>query len=99
MAVTATPTAKSIVWNAGADWDGQYTAHCRVRVLANDASLALIPAGSYVRGNSVGDPDDGVTNAPPYSVYVSAFYMDSTLVNGGVWNAVYAYATSHGYTD
>ena len=35
VAVTATPTAKAVVWDAGADWDGHYTEHCRVRVLAN----------------------------------------------------------------
>jgi formylglycine-generating enzyme required for sulfatase activity len=102
VAVTATPTAKSIVWNAGADWDGQYTEHCRVRVLANDAGLVLIPAGSYTRGNrvdsAVGGADSNIADATPLPVYVSAFYMDSTLVNGGLWNGVNGYATSQGYT-
>ncbi len=95
--VTATPTSKSVVWDAGADWDGHYTANCRVRVLANDAGLVLIPAGSYLRGVP---PNSGENDpfAPQYSVFVSAFYMETTLVTGGRWRLVReGYADSHGY--
>ncbi len=99
--VTATPTTKSVTWYAGKDWDGHYTANCRVRVYANDSGLVLIPPGSYLRGNFVasqgsGDPD--ITDAPQYPVYVSAFLMDSTPVTGGRWNLVKeGYADAHGY--
>jgi formylglycine-generating enzyme len=89
---------KWVVWNAGADWNGQYTANCRVRVMANDPTqdaFVLIPAGSYQRGNVSGDPD--ITIAPVYSVYVSAFYMDCGEVTGARWNTVYQWATNHGY--
>jgi len=87
---------KWVVWNAGADWNGQYTANCRVRVMANGLdSFVLIPAGSYQRGNVSGDSD--ITDAPVYSVYVSAFYMDCGLVTGTRWNTVYQWATNHGY--
>ena len=98
VSVTATPTAKAVVWDAGADWDGRFTTNCRVRVLANDAGLVLIPAGSF----SMGDASDGNSHgdAPVHTVAVSAFYMDSTLVTGGKWNLVNeAYAASHGYTN
>jgi formylglycine-generating enzyme required for sulfatase activity len=89
---------KWVVWNAGADWNGQYTVNCRVRVLANDPTtgdMVFIPAGSYQRGNVSGDSD--ITDAPVYSVYVSAFYMDCGEVTGARWNAVYQWATNHGY--
>jgi formylglycine-generating enzyme required for sulfatase activity len=59
------------------------------------AGMALIPAGWFTIGNSIGDPD--ITNANPTNVYVSAFYMDVNLVNYGLWTNVYAYATSQGY--
>jgi formylglycine-generating enzyme len=111
VAVTATPTATNIVWDAGADWDGNYTANCRVRVVASDtglilnsnAVLVLIPAGSYMRGNRVdsapGGADSDITDATNYPVYVSAFYMDSTLVNGGLWNGVRQWALANGYAE
>src|ERR1041385_6075114 len=50
VAVTTTPTGKTITWDAGADWDGHYAANCRVRVLANNVGLVLIPPGSFTRG-------------------------------------------------
>lgn len=90
---------KWVVWNAGADWNGQYTANCRVRVMANDPTtgdMVLIPAGSYQRGNVSGDAD--ITDAPVHSVSVSAFYMDRWEVTGSLWNRVYQWATNRGYT-
>jgi len=83
---------KYVMWNAGADWDGQFTSQCRVRVVANDADPAgvvLIPAGSF----QMGDTLDGLGDARPvHSVYVSAFYMEKGLVTGARWNAVYQWA-------
>ncbi len=60
------------------------------------AGMALIPAGTFTMGNSIGDSD--ITNANPTDVYVSAFYMDVNLVSSNQWVGVRAYATSHGYT-
>jgi len=51
---------KSVVWDAGRDWDGQFTTACRARVVANDADpegFALIPAGTFVMGGSQGIGD------------------------------------------
>jgi len=59
------------------------------------AGMALIPAGWFTMGNSIGDTD--ITDANPISIYLSAFVMDVNLVNYGLWTNVYAYATSHGY--
>ena len=55
--------------------------------------MALIPAGSF----TIGDPLDGESDAVVTNVYVSAFYMDTNLVNFGQWQAVYSYATNNGY--
>ncbi|MGA2248378.1 MAG: formylglycine-generating enzyme family protein [Verrucomicrobiota bacterium] len=58
--------------------------------------MVLIPAGSFLVGNSIGDSD--ITDANPTNVYVSAFFMDTNLVNLGIWQAVYTYATTfNGY--
>jgi formylglycine-generating enzyme required for sulfatase activity len=97
--VTATPTTKTFSWDAGTDWDGHFSTHCRVRVIVNDSDLVLIPAGSYLRGNPPALGDTDIVNAPQFSVFVSAFFIDRNLVSGGKWNLVKeGYADLHGYT-
>ena len=59
--------------------------------------MALIPAGVFTMGNSVGDPDLSPVNPSPTNVMVSAFYMDETLVSYGQWQSVFNWATNHGY--
>jgi formylglycine-generating enzyme required for sulfatase activity len=110
VAVTATPTATNVTWDAGADWDGQYGEQCRVRVVANnDPRFVLIPPGTYQRGNSVAGGPDGrdtdITDAPVYPVFVSGFFMESNVVTGALWDFVvhhcyvqtnYSFASGHG---
>ena len=59
------------------------------------AGMALIPAGTFTMGNTIGDSD--IADATPTNIYVSAFFMDVNLVSYGQWTNVYAYATSQGY--
>ena len=93
--VTPTPTLHLLNWNAGADWDGHFTAHCRVRVLADDTGLATIPAGTF----SMGDNLDSEADAPVHSVTISnPLKMDPTPVTGGKWNLVVGnYTAGNGY--
>ena len=56
--------------------------------------MAFIPAGSF----TMGDTTEGIYDAIPTNVYVSAFYMDTNLVSSNQWATVYSYATGHGYT-
>jgi formylglycine-generating enzyme required for sulfatase activity len=56
------------------------------------AGMVLIPAGPFLMGNSIGDAD--ITDANPTNVYVSAFFMDTNLVDLSIWQAVYTYATT-----
>ena len=51
--------------------------------------MVLIPAGN----NSGTDPDFGA-----YSLTVSTFYMDSTLVTKPKWDEVYTWALTNGYS-
>jgi formylglycine-generating enzyme required for sulfatase activity len=63
------------------------------RLSAVPASMAIIPAGVFTMGDAL----DGLSDAVPISVTVSAFYMDVNLVSLSQWQSVYSYATSHGY--
>ena len=88
----ATGTGRAIVWNAGADWNGNLAA--LTYALKADESLpqgmVAIPAGT----NSGTDPDFGF-----YSLTVSnSFCMDSTLVTKAQWDAVRTWALTNGYT-
>lgn len=47
--------------------------------------MALIPAGSFTMGDTL----DGLGDAVPTNIYVSAFYMDMNLVSYGQWTNVY----------
>jgi len=63
------------------------------------AGMALIPAGGFTMGATTnmgheGYPDD----TPQHSVYVSAFYMDKYEVTKALWDDVYNWAITHGYS-
>ncbi len=88
---------RHIVWNAGADWPGQFSEQIRFRVTANDAppatGFAYIPGGTFQMGDSL----DGLSNAPVHTVTVSSFYMQRAEVTKAEWDAVTSWAQSHGY--
>ncbi len=60
------------------------------------AGMVQIPAGAF----GMGDLNDTNINgdAAPVTVTVSAFYMDTNLMNYSLWQSVYNYATSAGYS-
>ncbi|MCX6879819.1 MAG: SUMF1/EgtB/PvdO family nonheme iron enzyme [Verrucomicrobia bacterium] len=87
-------TGKVITWDAGADWRGQYSDRMRYKVTAND-EFSLIPAGAFTMGDSL----DGISDAPTRTVTLSAFFMGQKEVTKAEWDAVKAWAVSHGYTD
>ena len=95
-------SSKQIIWNAAADWNGRYSANVRFRVTADDATapggMALIPAGSFTMGNCM-DPNEGWSEELPlHSVYVSAFFLDRYPVTKSLWDEVYNWAITHGYS-
>jgi sulfatase modifying factor 1 len=92
-------TGKAIMWDAGADWAGNYSTQMRFRVVADDlvpAGFAYIPGGSYTMGRTSGDTD---TDAPPITVTVSAFYLAETETTKAQWDTVRTWAVSNGYGD
>lgn len=62
------------------------------------SGMALIPAGSFTMGNAM-DPNEGWSDELPlHTVYVSAFYMDKYEVTKALWDEVYHWAITHGYS-
>jgi len=92
---------KHVVWNAAADWNGQFSQAVKFRITATTPppvpdGFALIPAGSFTMGRTSGDTD---STAPPVSVYVSAFYMAKYEVTKALWDEVRTWGALNGYTD
>jgi formylglycine-generating enzyme required for sulfatase activity len=87
---------KKITWNAGQDWNRQYTTSGSARIIADDlttaapnSTLAYVPAGFSV--GSYGTYGSG-------TVFTSGFYMDKTEVSMETWTIVRTWALSNGYT-
>jgi formylglycine-generating enzyme required for sulfatase activity len=87
---------KKITWNAGQDWNRQYTTYGSARIIADDltttvpnSTLAYVPAGFPPNGN--GSPGSA-------SVFTSGFYMDKTEISRDTWETVKWWALSNGYT-
>ncbi|MEI6675734.1 MAG: SUMF1/EgtB/PvdO family nonheme iron enzyme [Verrucomicrobiota bacterium] len=93
-------TGRVITWDAGADWNGQYTSLMRFKVTAIDtlSNFSLIPQGSFQMGNAMA-ADTDITDAPIRTVNVSAFYMARNLVTKSDWDTVRTWGLAHGYTD
>ncbi|HSU56533.1 MAG TPA: SUMF1/EgtB/PvdO family nonheme iron enzyme [Candidatus Dormibacteraeota bacterium] len=58
--------------------------------------MKLVPGGSFLMGDTFNEGDPG--ELPAHTVYVSAFYMETKLVTGDVWNTVYQWSTNHAYS-
>ena len=82
------------------DTSGAATNHLYYRVIApspcTPAGMVLIPAGSFVMGDTFGE---GSSNELPlHTNHVSAFYMDTNLVSYALWQQVYNWAIANGYS-
>jgi hypothetical protein len=90
----------AVPYNYGSGLAVQVTNSAQVRyfrlweVSPSAEGMEYIPAGSF----TIGDTLDGLANARPTNVYVSAFFMDRTLVTSNLWSTVYDFALSLGYT-
>ena len=60
------------------------------------SGMALIPAGSFTMGDTFGEGSSD--ELPLHTVSVSAIYMDANLVGYGLWQQVYGWAVTHGYS-
>lgn len=89
-----------LTWNAGNDWNGNWSDTCKVRLWAHDGStpvpplgMVYIPNGSFLMGQG-----DGIENAKPvHPVTISGFFMDRTEVTRAQWDEYAAFGVAHGY--
>ncbi len=87
---------KKITWNAGQDWNRQYTTQGKVRIIADDlgvtppsAGMVYVPAG--FTANSKGTHSGG-------RVFTNGFFMDKTEISKATWDEVRTWALAHGYS-
>jgi sulfatase modifying factor 1 len=91
---------KSITWNAGADFDGNFADNCKARVTAYDETYPIPPAGMvYIPAGifQMGDNLDSDSNAPIIFVQVSDFFMSQFEMTLDEYQTIYSWANSHGY--
>jgi len=62
------------------------------------AGMVFIPAGSFTMGNCMDSSEGYSDELPLHTVYVSAFYMDKYDVTKALWDSVYQWAITHGYS-
>ena len=71
----------------------------RVRGTTNNSApsgMALIPAGPFVMGDTFGEGGSG--ELPLHTNQVSAFYMDKFEITKALWDGVYNWAITNGYS-
>ena len=71
----------------------------RVRGTTNNfvpSGMALIPAGPFVMGDTFGEGYSG--ELPLHTNQISAFYLDKFEVTKALWDGVYNWAITHGYS-
>lgn len=92
-------TNKTIVWNAGQDWNRQYTTSGKVRIIADDlsvtppnADMVYVPAGFTAGSNGMHSTNSGS------KVFTSGFFMDKTEISKATWDEVRIWALANGYT-
>ena len=95
-------TNRHIVWDAGADWNGNWVPQCRLRVTAHDGTtppappgMAYIPPGMFQMGDNL---DNTVDAMPVHIVQVDGFFMDKYLVTKELWQSVQTWAVNNGYS-
>jgi len=92
-------TNKTIVWNAGQDWNRQYTNQGKVRIIADDlsvtppnAGMVYVPAGFTVGTYGIHSSNSGL------KVFSSGFFMDKTEISKATWDEVRTWALANGYS-
>ena len=59
----------------------------------NPPGMTQVPGGGFTMGDGL----DGMSDALPTAVTVSAFYMDAGLVSYAQWQSIYTWGVNHGY--
>ncbi|MEN9634308.1 MAG: hypothetical protein RL077_2712, partial [Verrucomicrobiota bacterium] len=99
VATTPTPATKTITWQlATTQWPAKLLPQVQLDVVVDDTNgMALIPAGTFTMGSVVAsivgtDKSDGLSDATPHAVTLSAFYLAKTETTYADWVAVRTWA-------
>ncbi len=91
-------TSRLITWNAGADWNGNWSPNCKARLWAHDGStpvpppgMVYIPNGTFVMGWESPSVIGG------NMTLTMSYFMDRTEVSAELWNEVRSWAVVNGY--
>lgn len=61
--------------------------------------FVLVPPGNFEMGNSFDASEGHSDELPRHTVYVSAFYMQTTEITKAQWDEVRAWGSTNGYSD
>jgi sulfatase modifying factor 1 len=93
---------RHIIWNAGADWNGNWVPQCRLRITAHDGTtppsppgMVHIPAGPFQMGDTFAEGDTG--ERPVHNVQLSAYFIDKTEITGALWDLVKEWGNDRDY--
>ena len=72
-------SGKHIVWDAGVDWGGKYSANMRFRVTANDTheTMVWIRPGTFTMGSPSGEKNRRSNEGPQTKVTISRGFLMS----------------------
>jgi formylglycine-generating enzyme required for sulfatase activity len=97
--VTKLGLGKHIVWNAGVDWGGKYSANMRFRVTANDTlpqNMVWIQPGTFKMGSPSNEKDRRNNEGQQTKVTISrGFGMSKYEVTQAQYKAVMGSSPSH----
>ena len=93
--------ARWVVWNAGADWDGNYSTNVTFVITADDGTsppppsdMVYVPGGTFSMGDTF---NEGSSNElPVHPVSVRSFYMDKYEVTNDKMVEVMQWAYENG---
>jgi formylglycine-generating enzyme required for sulfatase activity len=90
---------RQITWNAGNDWNGNFSPACRARIWAYDGSVPVPPAGmAYIPPGTFTFGYLSPANAGGITTLTKGYFMDRFEVSGALYNQVNAWAIANGYT-
>ena len=95
-----TPGAnKSFTWNAGLDWNGNFSNTCRVRLYAFDNSTPVPPLGMvYVPAGTFQMGWESPTVIGGNVTLTKAYFMDRYEISGALWASVRDWGNANGYS-
>lgn len=92
-------SSKQFTWNAGLDWNGNFSNTCRVRLYAYDGStpvpplgMVYVPSGTFVMGW------ESPTIIGGNMTLTKSYFMDRYEVTGELWNSVRDWGIANGYS-